>query len=150
MIVLPLWIAPLFDRYGPMRDQALETRIHALAARAGIPDSRIFEVQKSDETRLVNAYVTGIGGTKRIVLWDTLVDRLETDEVLFVMGHEIGHFVLHHTLTAILGPPAESLSLYVVHRAAGWLLARFHRRFGFDRLDDVASRPAAASWWAAW
>ncbi len=72
MIVVPVWIAPLFDRYGPMRDQALEQRIHALAARAGIADSRIYEVRKSDETRQVNAYVTGFGGTKRIVLWDTL------------------------------------------------------------------------------
>ena len=116
-----------------------------MAARAGIPESRIFEVQKSDETRLVNAYVTGIGGTKRIVLWDTLVDRLEPDEVVFVMGHEIGHFVLHHTLTVILATTlVMTLSLYVVHRSAGWLIARFHRRFGFDRLDDVASVPLLA------
>ena len=125
-----------------MRDQALEQRIHALAARAGIADSRIYEVSKSDETRQVNAYVTGFGGTKRIVLWDTLVDRMGEDEVLFVMGHEMGHFVLRHTLTAILVVTGLSLlSLYIVHRVAGWLLARFGRRFGFDRLDDVASLP---------
>ena len=142
MIVVPVWIAPLFDRYGPMRDQALEQRIHALAARAGIADSRIYEVRKSDETRQVNAYVTGFGGTKRIVLWDTLVDRMGEDEVLFVMGHEMGHFVLRHTLTAILVVTGLSLlSLYLVYRVAGWMLARFGRRFGFDRLDDVASLP---------
>jgi STE24 endopeptidase len=142
MIVTPLWIAPLFDEYGPMRDRALEARIHQLAARAGIPDSRIYEVRKSDETRQVNAYVTGFGGTKRIVLWDTLVDQLEPGEVLFVMGHEMGHFVLRHTLTVILGATLlTTLSLFVVHRVAGWLIARFHRRFGFDRLDDVASLP---------
>jgi Zn-dependent protease with chaperone function len=142
MIVAPVWIAPLFDEYGPMRDRALEARIHQLAARAGIPDSRIYEVRKSDETRQVNAYVTGFGGTKRIVLWDTLVDRLEPDEVLFVMGHEIGHFVLRHTLTVILGATLlATLSLLVVHRVAGRLIARFHQRFGFDRLDDVASLP---------
>jgi STE24 endopeptidase len=142
MIVVPVWVAPLFDRYGPMRDQALEQRIHALAARAGIADSRIYEVSKSDETRQVNAYVTGFGGTKRIVLWDTLVDRMRADEVLFVMGHEMGHFVLRHTLTAILVVTGLSLlSLYLVYRVAGWMLARFGRRFGFDRLDDVASLP---------
>ncbi len=142
MIVAPVWIAPLFDEYGPMRDRALEARIHQLAARAGIPDSRIYEVRKSDETRQVNAYVTGFGGTKRIVLWDTLLDRLEPDEVLFVMGHEIGHFVLRHTLTVILGATLlATLSLFVVHRVAGRLIARFHQRFGFDRLDDVASLP---------
>jgi Zn-dependent protease with chaperone function len=142
MIVAPVWIAPLFDEYGPMRDRALEARIHQLAARAGIPDSRIYEVRKRDETRQVNAYVTGLGGTKRIVLWDTLVDRLEPDEVVFVMGHEIGHFVLRHTLTVILGATLlATLSLYLVHRVAGRWITRFHHRFGFSRLDDVASLP---------
>jgi Zn-dependent protease with chaperone function len=142
MIVVPVWIAPLFDDYGPMRDRALEARIHRLAARAGIPDSRIYEVRKTDETRRVNAYVTGFGGTKRIVLWDTLVDRMAPEEVLFVVGHEMGHFVLRHTLTAILGATLlVTLSLYVVQRVAGWSIARFGQRFGFDRLDDVASLP---------
>jgi Zn-dependent protease with chaperone function len=142
MIVVPLYVAPLFDEYGRLRDRALEERIHRLAARAGIPDSRIYEVRKSDETRQVNAYVTGFGRTKRIVLWDTLVDRMGPDEVAFVVGHEIGHFVLRHTLTVILGATLlVTLSLYVVHRVAGWLIRRFRPRFGFDRLDDVASLP---------
>jgi STE24 endopeptidase len=145
MIVVPVYIAPLFDDYGRMRDRALEQRIERLAARAGIPDSRIYEVKKSDETRRVNAYVTGFGGTKRIVLWDTLVDRLGPDEVIFVVGHEIGHFVLRHTLTVIvLATLLVTLSLYVVHRVSGWLIARFGLRFGFDRLDDVASMPLLA------
>ena len=145
MIVLPVYIAPLFDEYGRMRDPALEQRIERLAARAGIPDSRIYEVRKSEETRQVNAYVTGFGGSKRIVLWDTLVDRLQPDEVEFVVGHEIGHFVLRHTLTVIVGATLlVTLSLWIVHRVAGWLIARFGRRFGFDRLDDVASLPLLA------
>ena len=145
MIVVPVYIAPLFDDYGRMRDRALEQRIARLAARAGIPDSRIYEVRKSAETRQVNAYVTGFGGTKRIVLWDTLVDRLQPDEVEFVVGHEIGHFVLRHTLTIIVAATLlATLSLWVVHRVAGWLIARFRERFGFDRLDDVASLPLLA------
>jgi STE24 endopeptidase len=145
MIVVPVYIAPLFDDYGRMRDRALEQRIARLAARAGIPDSRIYEVRKSAETRQVNAYVTGFGGTKRIVLWDTLVDRLQPDEVEFVVGHEIGHFVLRHTLTIIVAATLlATLSLWVVHRVAGWLIARFRQGFGFDRLDDVASMPLLA------
>lgn len=145
MIILPVYVAPLFDEYGRMRDPALEQRIRDLAARAGIPDSRIYEVRKSDETRRVNAFVTGFGGTKRIVLWDTLVDRLGPDETVAVVGHEIGHFVLRHTLTIIvLATLLVTLSLYAVHRVAGWLIARFHHRFGFDRLDDVASLPLLA------
>ena len=142
MVVGPLWIAPLFDDFGPMQDRALEARILALAERAGIEGGRVFEVNKSEDTRLLNAYVTGIGATKRIVLWDTLLRRLAPDEVLFVMAHEMGHFVLHHTLAVILGASLlATLSLYATHRAAGRLLARYGRRFGFDRLADVASVP---------
>ncbi len=145
LVVAPVWIAPLFDRYGPMRDKVLEARIRDLASRAGIADSRIFEVRKSDDTRQVNAFVTGFAGSKRIVLWDTLVDRLAPDEVVFVMGHEMGHYVLNHTLTIIFGTTVMmTLSLYAVHRVAGWALSRFQSRFGFGRLDDVASLPLLA------
>ena len=142
LIVTPIWIAPLFDRFGPMQDKALETRILALAERAGIGATRVYEVNKSEDTRRVNAYVTGIGGTKRIVLWDTLIARLTPDQIAFVMAHEMGHYVLNHTRVVILGAAvAVTLSLYAVHRLAGRLIARYRRRFGFDRLDDVASLP---------
>ena len=142
LLVGPVWIAPLFDDFGPMRDRDLEARILAVAERAGIEESRVFEVNKSADTRLVNAYVTGIGGTKRIVLWDTILQRLEPDQVVFVMAHEMGHFVLHHTLAVILGSALlATLSLFAVHRVAGRLIGRYARRFGFDRLSDVASLP---------
>jgi Zn-dependent protease with chaperone function len=145
LVVTPVWIEPLFDRFGAMRDRALEVRIVALAQRAGIEGSRVYEVAKSEDTRQVNAYVTGLGATKRIVLWDTLVDRLTPDEVLFVMGHEMGHYVLHHTLLVILGATLlVTGSMYAVHRVAGAMLGRWSRRFGFERLDDPASLPLLA------
>jgi Zn-dependent protease with chaperone function len=144
-VVAPIWIDPLFDRFGAMRDRALEARIVALARRAGIEGGRVYEVAKSEDTRQVNAYVTGLGATKRIVLWDTLVDRLTPDEVLFVMGHEMGHYVLHHTLLVILGATLlVTGSMYAVHRVAGAMLGRWSRRFGFERLDDPASLPMLA------
>jgi STE24 endopeptidase len=142
LVVAPIWIDPLFDRFGPMRDRALEARIVALARRAGVEGGRVSEVAKSEDTRQVNAYVTGLGATKRIVLWDTLVDRLTPDEVLFVMGHEMGHYVLGHTALVILGATLlVTGSMYTVHLVAGALLARWSRRFGFERLDDPASLP---------
>jgi Zn-dependent protease with chaperone function len=142
LVVTPIWIDPLFDRFGPMRDRTLESRIVALAGRAGIEGGRVYEVAKSEDTRQVNAYVTGLGGTKRIVLWDTLVDRLTPDEVLFVMGHEMGHYVLGHTALVILGATLlVTGSMYTVHRLAGALLARWSHRFGIERLDDPASLP---------
>lgn len=142
LVVTPLWIAPLFDRFGRMHDEALEARILTLARRAGIGAGRVYEVNKSEDTRLVNAYVTGVGGTQRIVLWETLIARLTPDQVGFVMAHEMGHFVLHHTFAVILGAALmATLSLYAVHRLAGRLIARYRLRFGFERLDDVASLP---------
>jgi Zn-dependent protease with chaperone function len=142
LIISPIWVDPLFNDFGPMQDRALEARILALADRAGIPGSRVYQVEKSVDTRRVNAYVTGIGSTKRIVLWDTMLAKLNPNEILFVMAHEMGHFVLHHTLAIIVGATlVVTGSLYLVHRVAGTLLARFGGRFGFDRLSDIASFP---------
>jgi STE24 endopeptidase len=142
LVVAPIWVDPLFNKFGPMQDRQLEAGILALASRAGIPGSRGYQVQKSVDTKTVNAYVTGIGSTKRIVLWDTMLAKLDPDEILFVMAHEMGHFVLHHTLAVIIGATLlVTGSLYLVHRLAGTLIARFGGRFGFDRLSDVASFP---------
>jgi STE24 endopeptidase len=142
LIVTPLWVEPLFNEFGPLENKALETRILGLASRAGIEESRVYEVKKSVDTRKVNAYVTGLGGTKRIVLWDTILARLTPREILFVVGHEMGHYVLHHTLAIILGATVlTTLSLYTVHRLAGHLIGTQAGQLGFDRLDDVASLP---------
>jgi STE24 endopeptidase len=142
LVITPVWVDPLFNEYVPMKDKALEARILALAERAGVRGSRVYQVNKSADTKAVNAYVTGMGRTKRIVLWDTILAKLEPNQVLFVTAHEMGHFVLRHTLAFILGAALiTTLSLYVVHRVAGRLIARFSERFGFERLSDVASFP---------
>jgi Zn-dependent protease with chaperone function len=142
LVITPVWVDPLFNDYEPMKDKVLESRILALAQRAGIGGSRVYQVDKSSDTKLVNAYVTGIGTTKRIVLWDTLLEKLDERQVLFVMAHEMGHFVLRHTLAVIIAAGIlVTVALYVVHQTAGGLIARFSRRFGFSELDDIASFP---------
>ena len=77
LLVAPIWIQPLFNKFGPMKDKALEAQILALADRAGIEGSRVYEVDKSVDTKTVNAYVSGFLGTKRIVLWDTILAKLD-------------------------------------------------------------------------
>ncbi|MFL5382028.1 MAG: M48 family metallopeptidase [Longimicrobiaceae bacterium] len=140
--VTPLVVDPLFNQFGPMHDRGLEARILAEAERAGIEGSRVFEVDKSTDTKMLNAYVTGFGGSKRIVLWDTIIRKMNERELLFVVGHEMGHYVLHHVQMLMLASALLVLvSLYAVHRSAGWAIGRWSRRFGFDRLDDVASYP---------
>jgi Zn-dependent protease with chaperone function len=141
-MVTPIWIAPMFNKFGPMKDKALETHILALADRAGIEGGRVFEVEKSVDTKKISAYVSGFGETKRIVLWDTLVKRLTEREILFVMGHEMGHYVLGHVWKTILMICAlVMLCFYGVHRVSHRLIDRHRARFGFDRLEDIASWP---------
>jgi Zn-dependent protease with chaperone function len=141
-LVEPLWIAPLYNDFGPMKNEALEAEILALAGRAGIEGSRVFEVAKSVDTNAVNAYVTGFLASKRIVLWDTLLARFDEAEVLAVMGHEMGHYVLHHVLQGIaVYSLLAGLGLYAIQRLAPLAIARWRSSFGFARLGDVASLP---------
>jgi STE24 endopeptidase len=142
LVISPVWIDPVFNDFGPLKDPALERRILRLAQRAGISGSRVYQVNKSVDTKTVNAYVTGVGATKRIVFWDTIIAKLHPDQVAFVAAHEMGHFVLRHVLTLIvLATILSTGSLYIVHRMAGRLIARFAPRFGFDQLADPASLP---------
>ena len=141
-LVAPVVVDPLFHEFGPMKDKRLEAKIDALARRAGIDGGKIFEVDKSRDTTTVNAYVTGLFGTKRIVLWDTLLAKLEDEEVLVILGHEMGHYVLDHVIQGlILSSIGTLFGLSLIHRVGNWSISRFGRRFGFDRLSDVASVP---------
>lgn len=142
ILVKPIWIDPLFNKFGPMKNKSLETRILSLAERAGIEGGRVFEVDKSADTNALNAYVNGFGQTKRIVLWDTTIARLSEEELLFVMGHEMGHYVLGH-MWKLIGFIAGliMLTLYLIYRTSGWMIARYRERFGFDSLADIASFP---------
>ncbi len=142
ILVQPLWIDPLFNKFGPMKDKALESKILALAEKSGIAGSRVFEVAKSEDTKKVNAYVTGFMDTKRIVLWDTLTAKLDEKETLFVMGHEMGHYVLGHVWKSIAFTSLVILMmLYIAHRLAHWMIAKYKHRFGFSELSDIASLP---------
>jgi Zn-dependent protease with chaperone function len=142
VLVQPVWIDPLFNRFGPMQDKTLEAEILALSDRAGIEGGRVFEVAKSEDTRALNAYVNGFGRTKRIVLWDTIIKALDHKQLLVVMGHEMGHYVLNH-MWKLIGILAITvfLALYAVQRLSATLIHRFSGRFGFTSLDDVASLP---------
>jgi STE24 endopeptidase len=142
VLVQPVWIDPLFNKFGAMKDQTLERDILALAERAGIEGSRVFEVDKSVDTKAVNAYVTGMGDTKRIVLWDTIIAKLSREQLLFVMGHEMGHYVLGHVWrTLVVVPLVVLVGLWLIHRSSGALLARYGERWGFTSLSDVAAAP---------
>ena len=136
-LIGPIWIAPQFNDFGPMKDTELEAQILSLAERSGIEGSRVFEVNKSVDTEAVNAYVTGFLNTKRIVLWDTILAKLDSDEVLFVMAHEMGHYVLRHVVKmTFLISGLVLAGLYLVYRTSGALIARYRDHFYEQLLDQ--------------
>jgi STE24 endopeptidase len=92
----PVWIAPLFNRFSPLEDAALRARIESLLARCGFAARGVFVVDGSRRSAHGNAYFTGFGRNKRIVFFDTLLERLGNAEVEAVLAHELGHFRLHH------------------------------------------------------
>jgi Zn-dependent protease with chaperone function len=142
VLVTPVWIEPLFNDFHEMENKALEAKILALAERAGIDSRRVYQVDKSVDTKAMNAYVTGFLGTKRIVIYDTLLKRFGDREVLFVMGHEMGHYVLGHIVQGMLFSCVLILiGLFVIRSVSGPLIVRFRARFGFNELADVASLP---------
>lgn len=140
--VRPIWVDPLFHEFGPMKNKQLEQQIMDLASKAGIEGGRVYEVNMSADTKMVNAYVTGFGHSSRIVLWDTMLEKLKPREVLFVMGHEMGHYVLNHMWQSLAYLSVLSLLVfYLTYRIATALLRRYQWRFGFSNLADIASVP---------
>jgi STE24 endopeptidase len=145
-VVEPLVIEPLFFKFTPMAssEPLLAGNIERMTIRAGapIPQSRIFEMNASAKLRELNAYVTGLGASKRVVVWDTTIRRMSGDEVLFVTGHEMGHYVLGHVRDGILFACAVLIFfLYLAYRVLHWMLARWGEAWAIRGPGDLASLP---------
>jgi len=140
--VAPVFVSPMFNKFEPLKDEALETEIRDLAVRAGIGDADIFQVDASRQSNRLNAYVTGVLGSERIVLYDTMIDNFTVDEIKFVMSHEIGHYVKRHIWWGLLVTVLFlGFAAWLTGRTIGSVIRRFRRQFGFDRLSDIASLP---------
>ncbi|OLC54028.1 MAG: hypothetical protein AUH92_04810 [Acidobacteria bacterium 13_1_40CM_4_69_4] len=99
--VAPVFIAPLFNTFEPLKDTRLRSEILAMAKQEGIPADEVYEVDASRQSSHHNAYVAGLLGTQRIVLYDTTLKSFTPREIKVVMGHEMGHYVLHHVWKTI-------------------------------------------------
>ena len=102
LFVYPTWIAPLFNTFTPLEDAALKERIEALLSRCGFSSSGLFIMDGSKRSAHGNAYFTGFGRTKRIVFFDTLLGKLQPEEVEAVLAHELGHFHHRHIVKRIV------------------------------------------------
>jgi STE24 endopeptidase len=126
----PLVIAPLFNQYVPVQDDVLRERIMAMAEKAGLRAEGIFEVDAGKRSRHSNAYFTGLGRSKRIVLFDTLLATHSHDEIVAVLAHEIGHWKLRHVLKQLILMEVVALAgFYLVYLLMGWPF--LYETFGF-------------------
>ncbi|TYS31575.1 M48 family metallopeptidase [Bacillus pumilus] len=140
--IQPVVIDPLYNNFYPLKDQALEDKILTLADKAHIPADHVYEVNMSEKTNTMNAYVTGIGENKRIVLWDTTLQKLKDREILFIMAHEMGHYVMKHVYIGLAGYLVLSLAgLFAIDRLYFYLYQKGATLFRLKGSHDIAALP---------
>jgi STE24 endopeptidase len=103
LVIYPTWIAPLFNKFEPLPDESLRNRVQGLMQRCGFAAKGLFVMDGSKRSAHANAYFTGLGSSKRVVFFDTLLQRLSPGEVEAVLAHELGHFKHKHVLQRMLG-----------------------------------------------
>lgn len=139
LLLSPVFIEPLFNRYTPMPASPLRTQMLQMAQANGVPADNVLVVDASRQTKRISANVAGIGPTVRVALNDNLLNQTSPAEVRAVMGHELGHYVLGHTATLLIGfTLIAGLFLLVIDRATPWLVARFGARWGIGSRNDPA------------
>jgi STE24 endopeptidase len=142
MFLQPVVIDPLYNDFYPLKNKELEAKILELASKADIPAQHVFEVNMAEKTNALNAYVTGIGSNSRIVLWDTTLNRLNDDQILFIMAHEMAHYVEKHIYIGIAGYLLMSLiGLYLVYRIMKWAIPKWGKELKIEAVNDIRSFP---------
>jgi STE24 endopeptidase len=144
--LMPIVIDPLFNKFEPLEksNPQLVDAIEKITTRAGvsIPRDRMFLMKASEKVTTLNAYVTGFGPSKRVVIWDTTIQKSSTPETLFVVGHEMGHYVLNHI---VIGITATAVGLffgfYILYLLSGWAFSRFNDRWHMRELSNWAAVP---------
>jgi len=126
-MVYPTWIAPLFNKFTPLQDEDLKNAIEALLQKAGLKSSGVFSLDASKRDNRLNAYFGGLGKSKRVVLFDTLIAKLEKRELLAVLGHELGHFKHKDIIKNIF---SSGLLLFIMFAIFGNLPSDIFLQFG--------------------
>lgn len=149
VFVQPVVIDPMFHKFVPLeqKDPALVARLEGLVHRAGqdIPPSRMFWMGAGAKTTELNAYVTGIGASKRIVVWDTTIRAMDTPQIVFVVGHEMGHYVLNHIWKGMaVGAAGLFVLFYLLFRTIDPLLERWGGRPRSFSSADASTAPVHA------
>jgi len=141
--LLPPIIEPMFFEFEPLAKSHPELvhQLERVVARTGtsIPPDRMFLMKASEKSNGLNAYVTGLGASKRIVVWDTTADRMPADDILFTFAHETGHYVLHHIAKGLtLAAIGTFAFFWAISKFSEWMLRQFGKRW---QVDTLASLP---------
>jgi Zn-dependent protease with chaperone function len=147
--IAPIVIDPLFNRFTPLETThpQIVRDLQRVAERGGldIPADRMYEMNASAKVTGSNAYVTGFGASKRVVVWDTAIQHMSAPDLMFTFGHEMGHYVLGHIAKGFIFAMAFCFVLfYVTWKLAHWSLRKWGARLGIRGLDDWASLPLLA------
>lgn len=146
LFITPVLIEPLFFKFVPLNEKHpdLVTQIERVVQRGGltIPRERMFEMNASEKMKSVNAYVTGFSASKRVVVWDTTIARMTVPQILFVFGHEMGHYVLGHIPRTIAFVSVMLLVfLYLGFHGMKGIVERLGTRLSIRSVEDWASLP---------
>jgi STE24 endopeptidase len=142
MLIGPVYIAPLFNTYKPLRNPMIKSQILSLAHANGIPAADVYEVDASRQSKRVSANVSGLLGTERITLNDNLLNRCSPQAIMAVMGHEMGHYVLHHLYNAVIcAVIVVAITFAMLRRGMVWMLSRWGTRWHVHGEADLAALP---------
>ena len=140
MVIFPTFIAPLFNKFKPLEDGELALRVQQLMQRCGFNAKGLFVMDGSKRSAHANAYFTGLGHSKRVVFFDTLLARLQPDEVEAVLAHELGHFHFRHIAKRLIAMFALSLAAFAL---LGWLYNQVWFYTGLGVVPNMMSPNAA-------
>ncbi len=146
VMIAPIVVDPMFNKFEPLdkTNPQLVEQLERVTRRGGltIPRDRMFLMKASEKVTTLNAYVTGFGPSKRVVVWDTTIKNASTPETLFVFGHEMGHYVLNHI---VIGLTAAAVGLFIglflLYWLSGWFINKFGGRWHIRELGDWAALP---------
>jgi len=143
-LIAPWYVDPLFNKFSPLQEKypQLVESIVTLTYAAGhpVPRSQMFLMEASAKTNAINAYVAGLGPSKRIVIWDTSIKKTKPEELLFIVGHEMGHYVLGHVVKGFAYFLALLfVALFLAYRLLQWTIARWGPAWGIRNQSDWAA-----------